>query len=125
MAGVPEHVLSKVDGVMSHGALFSVFLVLFCVSGFDCEALKAAKPSLALFDPQEPPTTEEKQSVPPNLTDQMPAFDHVVLGGTFDHLHGGHKVLLSLCAVLARKTLAVGVTGFRCFCFSVSLIRCA
>lgn len=33
------------------------------------------------------------------------------LGGTFDHLHAGHKILLSLATVLATRRLVVGVTG--------------
>ena len=33
-----------------------------------------------------------------------------MLGGTFDRLHTGHKVLLSEAVVLARKQLTVGVT---------------
>ncbi|KAI5474776.1 N-glycosylase/DNA lyase [Pseudohyphozyma bogoriensis] len=34
----------------------------------------------------------------------------VALGGTFDHLHAGHKILLSLSAFLATKKIIVGVT---------------
>jgi len=37
--------------------------------------------------------------------------DHGVLGGTFDHIHGGHKVLITIAAMSVRKTLAVGITG--------------
>ena len=33
------------------------------------------------------------------------------LGGTFDHLHAGHKILLSMAAWFARKKVIVGVTG--------------
>lgn len=36
--------------------------------------------------------------------------DDVVLGGTFDNLHWGHKVLLTEGVLLARKRLIVGVT---------------
>ncbi|ODQ77759.1 hypothetical protein BABINDRAFT_40704 [Babjeviella inositovora NRRL Y-12698] len=41
----------------------------------------------------------------------MGNFDTVAVGGTFDHLHEGHKILLSQSLFLARKTLIVGVTG--------------
>ncbi|KAH8925529.1 hypothetical protein BT69DRAFT_1205339, partial [Atractiella rhizophila] len=42
-------------------------------------------------------------------------FDVVALGGTFDHIHSGHKVLLTLAAWLARggspsSHLIVGIT---------------
>ncbi|KAI8816292.1 uncharacterized protein EV422DRAFT_295390 [Fimicolochytrium jonesii] len=37
------------------------------------------------------------------------AYDCVALGGTFDHLHVGHKILLSVAAFLARKRLVCGV----------------
>lgn len=40
-------------------------------------------------------------------------YDVVALGGTFDHLHAGHKALLTMGAVLARERLIVGVTGAR------------
>lgn len=38
--------------------------------------------------------------------------DDVALGGTFDNLHWGHKVLLTEGVLLARKRLIVGVTDF-------------
>ncbi|SPO41723.1 related to ELP2 - 29 kDa subunit of elongator and elongating RNA polymerase II holoenzyme [Pseudozyma flocculosa] len=33
------------------------------------------------------------------------------LGGTFDHLHAGHKILLSMAALVASERLIVGVTS--------------
>ena len=36
-------------------------------------------------------------------------YDHVVLGGTFDHMHGGHRLLLTESALLAQQRLLVGV----------------
>ena len=36
-------------------------------------------------------------------------FDHVVLGGTFDHMHMGHRLLLTESLLLSRKRLVVGV----------------
>jgi pantetheine-phosphate adenylyltransferase len=35
----------------------------------------------------------------------------VALGGTFDHLHAGHKILLSMAAWIAERKIIVGVTG--------------
>ncbi|XP_055625507.1 bifunctional coenzyme A synthase [Toxorhynchites rutilus septentrionalis] len=37
-------------------------------------------------------------------------FPNVVLGGTFDRLHAGHKVLLTQAVLLAEERLVVGVT---------------
>jgi len=34
----------------------------------------------------------------------------VILGGTFDHLHAGHKILLSMAAWIADEKVIVGVT---------------
>ncbi|GEQ67336.1 hypothetical protein JCM33374_g1000 [Metschnikowia sp. JCM 33374] len=33
------------------------------------------------------------------------------VGGTFDHLHDGHKILLSMTAFAARERIIIGVTG--------------
>jgi len=38
-------------------------------------------------------------------------FAHVCLGGTFDRLHNGHKILLSMSALLTNKMLFCGVSG--------------
>lgn len=35
----------------------------------------------------------------------------VAVGGTFDHLHDGHQILLTVAAFLAKTTLIIGVTG--------------
>lgn len=58
------------------------------------------------------------QSLPPP---SIPTHEHdpelpilfpvVASGGTFDHLHAGHKILLSMAAWIAQKKLIVGVTG--------------
>ena len=37
--------------------------------------------------------------------------DHVAMGGTFDRLHVGHKVLLTYSVLHARNRLRIGVTG--------------
>jgi len=38
-------------------------------------------------------------------------YPNTVIGGTFDHLHAGHKILLTVSAALASRRLIVGVTG--------------
>ena len=38
-------------------------------------------------------------------------YSHVVLGGTFDRLHPGHKVLLSTAVLRCNTRLTVGVTS--------------
>lgn len=40
-----------------------------------------------------------------------PFFPVVALGGTFDHLHAGHKILLSMAAWITSHKIIVGVTG--------------
>jgi pantetheine-phosphate adenylyltransferase len=40
-----------------------------------------------------------------------PTYPVVIIGGTFDHLHAGHKILLSMAAWIADEKLIVGVTG--------------
>lgn len=37
-------------------------------------------------------------------------YDVVAVGGTFDHLHAGHKILLTMTAWLARRRLVCGIT---------------
>ncbi|MCO5562298.1 hypothetical protein L7F22_015924 [Adiantum nelumboides] len=41
---------------------------------------------------------------------QATMYDFVVLGGTFDRLHGGHESLLKAAANLAKKRVVVGIT---------------
>lgn len=40
----------------------------------------------------------------------QPHYKYVAVGGTFDHFHSGHKVLLSTAALNAMQKLRVGVT---------------
>ncbi len=35
----------------------------------------------------------------------------VALGGTFDHLHNGHKILLTISAWIATRKVICGISG--------------
>ncbi|GAA5991790.1 hypothetical protein JCM10908_001143 [Rhodotorula pacifica] len=50
----------------------------------------------------EPPAAKED--------DEKPIYPVVALGGTFDHLHSGHKILLTMAASITSRKLIVGVT---------------
>lgn len=41
----------------------------------------------------------------------FPFHRNVVLGGTFDHFHEGHKILLSIAATIATERVVIGLTG--------------
>ena len=41
----------------------------------------------------------------------MGKFETVCMGGTFDHMHSGHRLLLTFAALLTKGTLHCGVTA--------------
>eukprot|EP00439_Symbiodinium_sp_Y106_P038589 s1863_g4.t1 len=85
------------------------------------ELLQACYERLGAVARQEKLPIFEDMSVLPNLgagSEREPPcqfrgekFEYVVLGGTFDRLHVGHKVLLTVAAVMAERGLAIGVSG--------------
>lgn len=48
-------------------------------------------------------------------------YEVTAMGGTFDHLHAGHKILLTMAALITSRRLIVGVSGKYLFAFSVRL----
>ncbi|EGN95506.1 hypothetical protein SERLA73DRAFT_186547 [Serpula lacrymans var. lacrymans S7.3] len=51
-----------------------------------------------------------RPEIPASTTSLQPSYRVVALGGTFDHLHAGHKILLSMAAWIANEKVIVGVT---------------
>jgi pantetheine-phosphate adenylyltransferase len=72
-----------------------------------------------LFGDEKIPSTPPISS-PPH-PDAPPLYPVVVLGGTFDHLHAGHKILLSMAAWITSEKIIVGVTGAVIFNRAVEL----
>ena len=68
-----------------------------------CSALPGLPP------PSGEPTAEAEVATPSAVA--VASADRVCVGGTFDHLHPGHKVLLTAVALWARKSIVCGVTG--------------
>ncbi|KAN0077224.1 hypothetical protein V8E55_011079 [Tylopilus felleus] len=60
------------------------------------------------FLPSHPYPSPTILHVPPSS--RSPRYPVVVLGGTFDHLHAGHKILLSMAAWIATRKVIVGIT---------------
>ena len=49
-------------------------------------------------------------AIPLSLDCATSSWEGIVLGGTFDHLHSGHHLMLSIAAQGARQRVRVGVT---------------
>lgn len=63
-------------------------------------------------------SSDEESSEHDVLPDEkVKTYEYVALGGTFDKLHNGHKILLSQAALRATKHVTVGVTD-------VNMIQC-
>lgn len=63
------------------------------------------------FDWVETPSTEEKSGMGPSSEEADDrVFNNVVLGGTFDRIHTGHKILLAEAQLRSLRRITIGVT---------------
>ena len=46
-----------------------------------------------------------------SISSTVSKYNNVCLGGTFDHLHSGHKVLLTIAAYMTQKLLTIGLSS--------------
>eukprot|EP01119_Soliformovum_irregulare_P019954 TRINITY_DN640_c0_g1_i1.p1 TRINITY_DN640_c0_g1~~TRINITY_DN640_c0_g1_i1.p1 ORF type:complete len:238 (-),score=34.11 TRINITY_DN640_c0_g1_i1:590-1303(-) len=53
--------------------------------------------------------TITSHSTPAEIAPELPLCNRVALAGTFDHLHGGHKELLSLACMVAQEKVLIGL----------------
>lgn len=58
----------------------------------------------------EQPKVIDSSSLPEAYNPDHNKFKVTALGGTFDHIHDGHKILLTIAAFLTSSRLIVGVT---------------
>ena len=88
--------------------------VYFGIGGHDAylDAWRRHKPDIQLhFLNAEITTGVKPVSVARVVGDAHRDLQNVALGGTFDHLHAGHKILLTMAALVARSRLIIGITG--------------
>ncbi|KAH9945877.1 Nucleotidylyl transferase [Epithele typhae] len=100
----PEQVLEGAARIYSVTPHDSSVPLPSCLEARRAEIVALPPDDHPLHHPLPPPSTAADPTDPPLLP-------VVALGGTFDHLHAGHKILLSMGAWLARDKLIVGVTG--------------
>lgn len=80
------------------------------------EAENASSSTFVFDAPSSKDEEEEEQSQFSTRVSSLPnlslrRYQRVGIGGTFDHLHAGHKLMLSAAAMLTGGTLLCGVTA--------------
>lgn len=56
-------------------------------------------------------TEDARESSRTDKSEEPSTYPVIAMGGTFDHLHSGHKILLSMAAWIAHEKVIVGMTG--------------
>ncbi|KAJ3993588.1 hypothetical protein F5050DRAFT_1714370 [Lentinula boryana] len=97
------------------GGIAIVVSVFSSLTGNASDVIAAAlPPSLLELSHRYISATSDEGRTSPEASDDadiLPMLPVVALGGTFDHLHAGHKILLSMAAWIASQKVIVGVTN--------------
>ena len=69
------------------------------------------EPKYQIIEITTPPSSDsgDQQNAP--SAHFLKAYNDVVLGGTFDNIHDGHRLLLTQSALLARRRILVGMSS--------------
>lgn len=107
--------------VQSHAHHIYVGSLLYHSSNKEClllnKLLTLSQDCGALIVPVSPAVTEEmlkcQKIISLSSTEQIPLFANVAMGGTFDHMHSGHRLLLTMANLVCKDSarLVVGVTN--------------
>ena len=84
---------------------FSVAVVIVAAEPRSAFPASLPVPAAAAAAAAAPQTTAAEDAPSP------PPFDQVAVGGTFDRLHAGHRLLLAASALAAERRLFIGITG--------------
>ena len=82
----------------------------------DCATSAAAKAAtwgvpVVVVPVGAPPPSLPPPARPPLPPSPPPPYDRVAVGGTFDRLHAGHRLLLATSALVGARELFIGVTA--------------
>ncbi|KAH9901542.1 Nucleotidylyl transferase [Cubamyces lactineus] len=99
----PDHVVQQAERIFSvlpHDTSLPVLPA----------SLRARQTEIIALQPDDHPLHTTPPPPRPADPSVPPLYPVVALGGTFDHLHAGHKILLGMGAWIAREKLIVGIT---------------